>query len=77
MRLSPESGSSAELLPDVEDLRPDNHMQTPRLHETLGSEIAEDETLPKINEIAEKGTSPEIHEIAGSGESTAQSVPAE
>ena len=43
----------AELLPDVDDLRPDNDKQTPtKLHETIWSEIAEDERLPEMYEIA-------------------------
>ena len=61
------SGSSVELLPEVDDLRLENDKQTPELHETIWSDFAEDETLPEIYEIVEDETSPEIYEVAGSG----------
>ena len=55
---------SAEWLPDIDDMRPENDKQTPELHETMWSEIADDETLPEMHEIAEDETLPEMHEIA-------------
>ena len=61
------SGSSPELLPDVDGLLPETDKQTLEVHETIWSGTCEDETLPEIDEIAEDETSPEIHEIAGSG----------